>query len=155
AARQFWPGANAVGRRVRLGVADEQPHLRADLTADGPVCEVVGVARDVRGIAFDGSDSKVVYLPLPADRRAGRPLPPPTQADASSLLRNLAPLSVSIDADLVTASSTLQDRLRTSAPFVISSISAAVASTLGLFGLLLASMGIYSSVAYLVVRRTR
>ena len=51
--------------------------------------------------------------------------------------------------------STLQDRLRHSGPFVVASLSAAVASSLGLLGLLLAAMGIYGTVSYIVVRRTR
>ena len=45
--------------------------------------------------------------------------------------------------------------LRRSPPFITSSLAAAVASTVGLFGLLLASMGIYGTVSYIVVLRTR
>jgi ABC-type antimicrobial peptide transport system permease subunit len=45
--------------------------------------------------------------------------------------------------------------LRQSLPFIVSSIAAAVASTIGLFGLLLALMGIYGTVSYIVVLRTR
>ena len=39
--------------------------------------------------------------------------------------------------------------------FLIDSFSAAIASTISLFGLLLASIGIYSTVSYVVVLRTR
>jgi ABC-type antimicrobial peptide transport system permease subunit len=45
--------------------------------------------------------------------------------------------------------------LRRTAPFITSSLAAAVASTIGLLGLLLASMGIYGTVSYIVVLRTR
>lgn len=40
----------------------------------GPAYEVIGVARDTRGVQFDGSDSKQVYLPLPEDHLPGRPV---------------------------------------------------------------------------------
>src|SRR6202140_3124249 len=42
-----------------------------------------------------------------------------------------------------------------SPPFIISSLAAAIASTVGLVGLLLALMGIYGTVSYIVVLRTR
>jgi ABC-type antimicrobial peptide transport system permease subunit len=61
----------------------------------------------------------------------------------------------SIDPDLVASSSTLQEMLRGSPPFIVSSLAAAFASTVGLLGLLLASMGIYGTVSYIVVLRTR
>jgi ABC-type antimicrobial peptide transport system permease subunit len=45
--------------------------------------------------------------------------------------------------------------LRQTDAFLIDSLSAAIASAISLFGLLLASMGIYSTVSYMVVLRTR
>ncbi len=50
---------------------------------------------------------------------------------------------------------TLEEMLRTTESFFASSISAGIASSIGLLGLLLASIGIYSTVSYLVVLRTR
>src|SRR5258707_6777601 len=55
---------------------------------------------------------------------------------------------------MTATASTLAEQLRQSPPLLISSIVAAVASTVGFFGLLLASMGIYSTVSYIVVLRT-
>ena len=45
--------------------------------------------------------------------------------------------------------------LRQTEAFLVASISAVIASSIGLFGLMLASMGIYSTVSYIVVLRTR
>ena len=45
--------------------------------------------------------------------------------------------------------------LRLTESFLASSISAAIASSVGILGLLLASMGIYGTVSYVVVLRTR
>ena len=52
-------------------------------------------------------------------------------------------------------SETLNDMLTSSPQFVFSRLSALFASILGTFGLLLASVGIYGTVSYVVVRRTR
>jgi ABC-type antimicrobial peptide transport system permease subunit len=61
----------------------------------------------------------------------------------------------SVDPDLAATSVTLDDMLRESPSFIGSSLMAATASTVGTLGLLLALMGIYSTVSYIVVHRTR
>ena len=155
AATLLWPGQNAVGRSVRLAVVDERAHKTSDLVPDGPTYEVIGVARDTRGVEFDGSGSKQVYLPLPSDRMQPRPILIRTQSDPAELLRAIDPAIASIDPALMASASTLEDMLRQSAPFIVSSLAAAVASAVGLLGLLLALMGIYGTVSYIVVLRTR
>jgi putative ABC transport system permease protein len=60
-----------------------------------------------------------------------------------------------VDPDLVASASTLQEMLRQTDAFLIDSTSAAIASTISLFGLLLAAVGMYSTVSYIVVLRTR
>jgi len=64
AARQLWPGDNPLGRGLRLGPVDERSHSGSELTADGPAYFVIGIARDTRGVEFDSSDSRQVYLQL-------------------------------------------------------------------------------------------
>ena len=65
------------------------------------------------------------------------------------------PLIASVCPDLIVTTSTLEERLRQSASFLGSTLSAAIASSIGLLGLLLALMGIYGTVSYIVVLRTR
>src|SRR5260370_16239091 len=60
-----------------------------------------------------------------------------------------------VDPGLVASTSPLQEMLRQTDAFLIVSMSAAIASTISLLGLLLASMGIYSTVSNVVVLRTR
>ena len=50
---------------------------------------------------------------------------------------------------------TLKEILRLSPPFMTSAIAAGISSSVGVLALLLALMGIYGTVAYLVVLRTR
>jgi predicted permease len=154
-AAQLWPGENPIGRSVRLGITDEKVHNTSELLADGPAYQVIGVVRDTRGVEFDGSDSKQAYLPLADAGVPNHPLLIRTQSDAAEIIRLVDPVIASLDPDLLGTTSTLEDRLRQSAPFIVSSLSAAVASTVGLLGLFLALMGIYGTVSYIVVLRTR
>jgi FtsX-like permease family len=125
------------------------------VAADAPAYRVIGVARDTRGAEFDGSDSKRVYLPLGNQRLADRPILIRAQSDPDEVIGAIDPLISSIDPDLVATSFTLDAILRRSPPFITASLAAAIASTLGGLGLLLASMGIYGTVSYIVLLRTR
>jgi putative ABC transport system permease protein len=154
AARSLWPDQDPVGRTVRLGATDEKVRLGSDFPADGSAYQVIGVARDTRGVQFDGSGSRQVYLASSSDRFQKYGILIRTDSDPAGILEAIDPLIASIDPDLAATSTTLQETLRRSGPFVVSSISAAVASTIGLLGLLLASMGIYGTVSYIVVLRT-
>ena len=156
AAKKLWPGQNPIGRIVRLGATDEKAQLIAgELFADGSAYQVIGVARDTRGSEFDGSDSRKVYLPLPESLLPTRPILIRTHSNAAQLLRSIDSVAASVDPTLLTTISTLEDLLRTGGPFVVSSIAAVVSSAIGLLGLLLATMGIYGTVSYIVVLRTR
>ncbi len=155
AAKQLWPDQNPVGRGLRLGPTDERVHDSSELFAGGPAYQVIGVARDTRGVEFDGSDSKQIYLPLPEDQLQDHPILIRTRSDPAQVIKAIDPLISSIDPELVATSSTLEEMLRQTAPFISSRLAAAVASPVGLLGLLLASMGIYGTVSYIVVLRTR
>ncbi len=153
AAQRLWPGQNPIGRSLRLGTG-EQFHNMNELLPDGPAWQVIGVARDTRGVTLDGSDSEQVYLPLPSDRLQDYPILVRTHSDPTPVMRAMDPIISAVDPGLVASISTLQDMLRQTDAFLIDSLSAAIASAISLFGLLLASMGIYSTVSYIVVLRT-
>jgi hypothetical protein len=154
AARRLWPGQNPVGRSLRLGTS-EQFHNAGELLPDGPIWQVIGVARDTRGVTLDGSDSEQVYLPLPSARLQDYPILVRTRSDPKLVMRAMDSVISDADPSLVASTSTLQDMLHQTDAFLIDSVTAAIASAISLFGLLLASMGIYSTVSYLVVLRTR
>jgi predicted permease len=154
AARRLWPGQNPMGHKLRLGTG-EQFHNKGELLPDGPTWQVIGVARDTRGVTLDGSDSAQVYLPLPSDRLRDYPILVRTVSNPISVTRALDPLISAVDPGLAASVSTLQEMLRQTDAFLADSFSAAIALAISLFGLLLASMGIYSTVSYIVVLRTR
>ena len=155
AAHQLWPNQNPIGHTLRLGPTDEKRHRESELTADGPTYQVVGVARDKRLITFDGDFSNEVYLPLPEGQLQRRPILIRVEGDPMPVTRAIDSIIASIDPYMWSLSATLEEMLRLTGPFVVSTIAAAVATTVGLFGLVLALIGIYGTVNYLVVLRTR
>jgi predicted permease len=154
AARALWPGQNPVGRGLRLSATPDEV-VRPSARIEGPVYRVIGVVGDTRGAEFDGSDAPRVYLPLADDRLADRPILIRTLSNPAPVIKAIDPLVSSTEPDLVASTSTLEETLRRSAPFIASSFAAAIAIPLGLLGLLLATMGIYGTVSYVVLLRTR
>jgi predicted permease len=154
AAQQLWPDQNPIGRSLRLGT-DNQFHLKSDLVPDGPTYQVIGVARDTRGVELDGSDSQQIYVPLPEGRLQDYPILIRTQSDPSQFMDAIGPVIASLDPNLAATTSTLEQMLHQTPPFLISGIAATIASIIGMLGLLLASMGIFGTVSYIVVLRTR
>lgn len=155
AANQIFGRENPLGQRIRLGVTDERPHSWSEPVPDGPELQVIGVVGDTRGFEYDGSGSKQVYLQLPAGRAAGRPLLIRTRPLASALIGHVETAVSVTDPDIGATVSTLDSALRRSGPFIGSTLAAAAASTLGAFGSLLALMGIFATVSFIVALRTR
>jgi ABC-type antimicrobial peptide transport system permease subunit len=71
------------------------------------------------------------------------------------VIRAIDSVMSSVDPDLMSSTSTLEEMLRQTPPFLGSALAAAIAVTVSLFGLLLAAMGIWGTVSYIVVLRTR
>jgi predicted permease len=57
AAQLLWPKQNPIGRSLRLAPGG-QFALKGEVGLDGPSYEVIGVARDTRGLLLNGSDSE-------------------------------------------------------------------------------------------------
>jgi predicted permease len=160
AAHQLFGGERPLGRNIRLGAIDEKLHKTNDLIAGGPAYQVIGVARDTHGWEFDGSDSLQIYLPLSNRQMSSvqvdaRPFLVRTQPSASALLHPVETAATSIDPEIGVASSTFEEALRRSPPFIGSTLAAAIASSIGSVGLLLALMGIFGTVSHIVALRTR
>ncbi|MBV8897239.1 MAG: ABC transporter permease [Acidobacteriaceae bacterium] len=155
AAQQLWPGENPIGRSIRLGPTDERSHNQSEMVADSAAYQVIGIARDTRGVEFDGSDSRQIYLPLADEALPSRSILIRTHFDAAQVIKEIDPVISSVDPNLIATASTLQQMLHQSAPFIGASIAAMIASAIGSLGLLLALIGIYGTVTYIVALRTR
>jgi len=154
AATELWPNQNPIGRSLRLGPTDEQHHRLSELVAEGPALQVVGVVRDKRGMALEGG-SREIYLALAGDQVSSRPILIRTQAEPRQVIDILGPVLTSIDPTISATANTLEERLRASPLFGVSMLFGAFASAIGTCALLLALMGIYGTVSYIVVLRTR
>jgi len=134
---------------------DGQFHQKGEFTPDGRTYQVIGVAHDVRGELLDNGDAAEIYLPIPGDRRNSYPLLLRTSVPPGQVIHDLGPTIASVDANIVANASTLDEMLRQTPPFMVASIAALIAGTVGLLGLILSAMGIYGTLSYIVVLRTR
>jgi ABC-type antimicrobial peptide transport system permease subunit len=105
--------------------------------------------------AVNGSDSQQIYVPLVNGRLQDYPILVRTGETAARLLDAIGPVIEAIDPDVVATPATLEQWLHQTPPFLISRLAAMVTSIVGLLGLILASAGIFGTVSYIVVLRTR
>lgn len=153
AAEKLWPGKNPIGLTLRLGL--ESLLHDSELSSKDQSFSVIGIVRDVRGDVINRNNAPLIYLPLPEKRLADYPILIRTHTDPEQLISALAPVIAATDPDLVAHASTVSELFRTTPSFTIPSTAAAIATVVGVVGLLLASMGIYGTVSYVVVLRTR
>ena len=71
------------------------------------------------------------------------------------MISNAEEMIAPIDPGIVITTRSLEDALRETGPFIASSLGAAIASSIGLLGLLLALTGIIGTVNHIVALRTR
>jgi macrolide transport system ATP-binding/permease protein len=139
-ARLFWPGQNAIGKRFRF-------------VSDNFLREVVGVVRNTTVLAIGEPPQPVIYLPLEQRFSATIALDVRTQSDPAAVLPSVLSRVQALDSNLaLTNASTIQNTLALGlwAP----RMAAALFGLFGLLGMLLASIGIYGVMAYMVAQRT-
>jgi predicted permease len=139
-ARHFWPGESALGKRFKF--ANETAYR-----------EVVGIVRDSVVAALGEQPQPVAYLPLDQQSIGGVTLHVRTTASPAAVLPAVQAAVQSLDKDLALINAfTIQDVMARGlwAPRA----GAALFGLFGLLGMILASVGIYGVMAYLVAQRT-
>lgn len=155
AAHELWGTQNPVGRRVRLGPTDERVH-RPDEAAEDALYEVAGVVRDTRTTDFSNTVTQRLYLRMPEDRAPLYPLLIRVRThQTAETVRQIDALLTSVDPNLLADCATLERLLSQTASAVVAMMAAVVSATVGLLGLGLAVMGIYGTLSYIVVLRTK
>jgi putative ABC transport system permease protein len=149
AARRFWPGQDAVGQTLLVSAFD----IDGSGKAATPLT-IVGVVGDVR--LNDRGNSAPLALYVPGGQRY---LPQVSiiarTTDGRSLSREFHELVSSLNPNLPLLDAQPLERLLNGPVEAQLRIAASIAGSVGIVGLLLASIGIYGVTAYTVTRRTR
>jgi macrolide transport system ATP-binding/permease protein len=140
-ATALWPGGDAVGKRFRLG-------------RTGDPVEVIGVVPTAKYRSLLEPVRPFMYRPFSQLYQAPMTIHLGTDGDPHALTGSLRRLVASLDKDLpVYRVGTLQERLDRS--IGQQRTGAMLVGTYGSLALLLAAVGLYGSMAYVVSRRTR
>jgi predicted permease len=143
-AKKFWPDQDPIGKRLRIK------------DATGPLLEVVGVVQDGKYQGVTEDSQPFFYLPAEQSYEPFRTIHVRTSVPPESLalqieaqIRELAPNLP------ITEVQTMRQSLQGVNGFLLFRFGAQLTSTLGLLGLILALVGIYSVVSYAAAQRTQ
>jgi macrolide transport system ATP-binding/permease protein len=142
-AQRYWPGESAIGKRFNTGT----PGTLSSFTY-----QVIGIVKSVRSIRLAQVDGPYFYKPLkPADQAELKLL---VRAEsAPGLLINLVREAVQqLDPQVRVSARALADNLQDE--LFAARAGALFAGTVGLLALLLASVGLYGVMSYVVSQRT-
>jgi predicted permease len=142
-AGRWFPGADPVGRRIRLG------------DAGGAPVEIVGVARKIKHAGSTDDWSELVYLPLAQNPRARLVLLLRTEQDPLAAFDPLRELVRAVASDLPISELRTYDDLYDYHVVEGPGVAIKLVGSLGGVGVALAIAGLYGLVAFDVARRTR
>ena len=142
-ARHYWPGANAVGK-----------HIRLDSLVGTPV-EIVGVAKAIKYQDTRERPMDFVYMPLAQHPVARMTLMLRSSGDPLQLVQAVRNVVRTLDPNLPMLDTRAYEDYYQNKAVEGPRIAMKLVGAMGLVGLLLAIAGLYGLVAYNVSRRTR
>jgi predicted permease len=143
-AARFWPGQNAIGKRVRLMDRENQPWA-----------EVVGVTADNKYNWIGEGPTAWLYLAQRQDVGSRSTLLMATSGGSAALAAPLREIVKDIDPNMpVSGVRTIEEFYYGNASALVFALTR-VTALMGLLGLSLALVGLYGLVAYVAARRTR
>jgi predicted permease len=156
AARHFWPNENPIGKHIGIGVGGAT-QVTTETTLNFPAYEIIGMTNDTRQGLIWRLDEGLLYIPLPPaqmnTRSAGEYLIVSTEGDARSLMRVAHQEAAALDPKQFVLLHLVDDSLAIQmVPFQTVAI---LAGVLGGLALLLASLGLYGVMSFIVSQRTR
>ena len=162
AVRKLWPQFNDLGQALGQSLGIEEGEIKpvASPTTEGaaspasfPVYQVIGVARDIiTGLVFRRNDP-LIYLPLSPGNPYGGHLLVRTRTDANRVMGIMRAEIAALNPNATLAMKPTAEWLDLqTTPF---RIAANIALALGLAALLLAAIGLYGVMSFVVAQRTR
>ena len=142
-ADKFWPNASPIGQRISFGPGTANEN------------EIVGVVGDTRSLSLSSTPVPESFFPLSQFPQTGMTMVVHTElSDPTSLLPAIRQRISSIDPDLpLVKPRTMETIIASSAG--TARLTSVLTSVFGMLAGLLATVGIYSLIAYSVAQRTR
>ncbi len=142
-AQHYWPGEDAVGKRIRLD------------SRTGTLVEIVGVARTIKYQGSIETPMDFLYLPLEQHPIARMVLMLRSSGDPLQLVQPVKDVVRTLDPNLPMLQTRTYEEMYLNQAVRGPRIAIDLVGTMGVVGLLLAVAGLYGLVAYNVSRRTR
>jgi putative ABC transport system permease protein len=139
-ARTYWANENPIGHRIRIGAADD-PHY--------PWMTIVGVVGDLQMDWTNPALSSVIYIPYPQYPRVYASLAVRTSGNPDSYVSSIRSAIAAVDPDQpVFAVKSMAELLRESTVGI--TFAAQMMGALGVLALVLAAVGVYGVMSYVV-----
>ena len=142
-AKHYWPGAEPIGKRIRLE------------SATGTPVEIVGIAQTIKYRDSFDKEMDFVYMPLSQRPVARMVLMLRSSGDPLQMVKPVKDVVRALDPNMPMLETRTYEDLYRYAAVDGPRIAVELVGTLGAVGLLLAIAGLYGLVAYNVSRRTR
>ena len=143
-AARYWPGQAAVGKRIRLQDRDGRPWA-----------EVVGVTADTKYNFIGEAPTPYMYLSQQQDPGPRATLVIASRGDSAALAAPLRNVVREMDPGMpISGVRTMEEFYYGNAVGIVDTM-IAITAGMGLLGLILAMVGLYGLVAYVVARQTR